>query len=283
MYIWQFTCSYLKVVFKPSSFGIADTIVGFIPSAIFIIAKALDADYTLTVDWPWLVAVIFGGLIAVRVSIAPYMVYKDMRIKLEAENKKLAEELHISEWEHRRVELAKLRQPFLSQIVGILSKMKERVEFQTVQTYDTPTNKDMLDNLSNYLWGETELKLETEMEQKIFLIELSGAMNALGIGLNTVLSSDTEWQQLSAKLDSVVERVPDTDLKQHIKDYLIWLDGMGHNKLFSHYVDICEAERDLRARSKSFGGKLGLEHSVAQVLTKVAKRIEELRIGDEAK
>lgn len=74
----------LKLAFR-LSFGMADTISGFVVAILYGIGKLFKLETIMNIDWWWLPFIVLGVIFAVRLLLAPYWLYK----KIERERNEL--------------------------------------------------------------------------------------------------------------------------------------------------------------------------------------------------
>ncbi|MFC2022389.1 hypothetical protein ACFLTR_04195 [Chloroflexota bacterium] len=72
----------LKLAFSPS-FGRADTISGFAGAILYGADKLFKLEVIMGIDWWGLPLMILGAMVAMRLLLAPYWIYKDVNEKYD--------------------------------------------------------------------------------------------------------------------------------------------------------------------------------------------------------
>jgi hypothetical protein len=231
--------------------------------------------------------------------IACFLTYHELRLQ----SNKYQKEIITQEWKYRRKLLIKQRESTnLKNIPTLLNKMRVQiqkiVEAASLKIKDIPRLDDIFSNMILYANRESQKWLsqapkEKYNEQRLFLIEMTNAMEASDYGLSKLKQKDHNWQILEKTLIQYrPDYLIDNDLSLYIDDYLRYLDGFGNYMLYSFYHDKCvisDLEKNIgkefmiSVKRKGIGGRMGHEHVLNQLFNRINKRINELLRGDEAK
>jgi hypothetical protein len=226
---------------------------------------------------------LFWLLLGIGLSVAVVLTYYDLQRQYSLAVKTIEKE----DWETRRSWLRKQRQPDLANIRDLLVQMGQRLRelVQAEIAKNTPIDEMHLDTIHQYLYKEKGLsrKNATFQQHIEYLYELSLAMDALNVGLTRLKDADSIWQKLSEKLTTYSSRITDEELNERIKRYLLVIQGANSYVLSKFYAEKCGWTEDLRRKVKALGARDYMDVMQREAFVAVARRIEQLLAGDEAK
>jgi hypothetical protein len=235
------------------------------------------AGINLSVSW-----IVGLGVLFICFGVAQFLAYHDIRQK----NKDLINQTKTQDWEYakkKRIELIKAER-YPTEVLSILRKMEQKLIALTEKAKKRKVTKEQLDELVRYL-PPVLLNIQAVQGYKLeifYLWRFQSYMEVNGIGLDKVKRGDPEWVTLTTGLDDIKKDIPDQELKEHIRDYVMALDGVYSWNLWQHYIDKTHTQppKELATaiQAKFFRQDL-LEHT----FTRIKKRIDELLSGEEPK
>lgn len=230
-------------------------------------------------QWVSWVLVGIGLLVAITLTI------QELRQKTKEINDKLVKQ----EWEYGRQYLIEQRKPYLPQIPDTLRDMRQRLnELTEAIISDSPTiTREILETIAKHIFSTVGIP-KTDNQIIEYFMRISWALNAYHIGLKEVIEKDTKWKNLQRRLDDVLN--PDKLLASLVERYIIYLNGIGSDKLHGHYLDKVYGNKAERIENDPFlrevnalGAGQYFDRSLRQLESDIVKRIEYLMSGGEAK
>jgi hypothetical protein len=182
----------------------------------------------------------------------------------------------------KRIELIKAER-YPTKVPSILRRMEQRMTVLMEKAKRQKVTKAQLDMLMHTIFPDlSDMEFKGYKAEIVWLWKFQSYMEASGFGLVKAKRSDSEWNTLIAELDDIKKDVPDQELKDHIRDYVIALDGVYSWNLWGHYIHKTNTQlpKELATaiQAKTFRQDL-LEHT----FTRIKKRIDELLSGEEPK
>jgi len=246
---------------------------------------------------PWVAWVlILAGLL-----LAALLAYRDLHKEYETAGTKLVSQ----EWEYRRKNIIKQRESSkLKDIPSLLNEIRKQMEIIVSEASNDLicSSKDLMELHEMIIYAETEsqkavaqafVKGNTIDKDLMFDLEMTNAMEASRFGLSRFKGNDPDWKRLTSLLaDYKPSYLIDSQLNQHITNYLIMLNGISHYELRSLYIDTNDNEAIsnlmgdtfvIHSKRKAVGGKTGRENRLDKEFVEINKRIEKLMAGDEEK
>lgn len=277
-YYWRL----IKYALRPS-FGAADTISAFISAIIFAIGKWLQVEVLMNVDLWALPLIIFGAVFAARLLFfAPYWLYKTVA----SEKVELKDKLGKAEWEHirkRRMELIE-KEEYPIKIPDILKRMRTCLEsiLKKAESKNVTINKmwDSLKGTSPEDFAEV-VNQSTYDENIVVLAKYHRRMQLSKDGITLKEDYSTEWIALENELEDIKKDVPDLLLKDNIMAYYYALKGVCYLRLFYHHMNKAPSSELKDAVAQTMTHYRYPEDLLDYCLTRVVKRIQELKCGDE--
>lgn len=224
---------------------------------------------------------LFWLLFGLGIFVAAFLTYHDMRRK----NRELNKQVVTQEWEHvrkKRIELINTER-YPTEIPLILCRMEQRFPVLLDKATQQKVTKAQLDmffrNLPHELLG---MMLKGYGDEIITLFKFQTYMEAANIGFAEIKQNDAEWNTLTTELDDVKKDIPDQELKNHIRDYVLTLNGVYSWRLWGHYLDKTNIPipKDVATARQA---NISRQYLLEDIFTRIKKRIDELRSGEEPK
>jgi hypothetical protein len=179
----------------------------------------------------------------------------------------------------------KIREPYLAQILPLFGDMQTYLQNLSANTELSPKiTEEQLDSMINVVMkrlGGWRKMIDSSMEGQVkYGLILGAAMEAIGI---IPLDNQLEWRNEKHKLQQLRAYIPDKKLNQLIRGHLILLEGMYYSYIFGRYVDMHNIDKiDVNKKIAAIVANRGRDELLSESLVRIARRIEELRIGKKA-
>lgn len=239
-----------------------------------IVGGYLDISGNVNIPiWVWLSLLLLGLL------IAPFIAFHRLRIQRDNINK----ELKNQEWEYRRKRLIEMREPYLKQLPMILRDMSKRLPIVTQEIIKglPDITEEQLQEITTYIHQHVDIHSNTIEDYQKYFSYLSWSLESCGVALKRAKANDSIWRSLDRQYYGIITNITDDLLKSDLQDFITFLDGNSYYTLLGAYLD--KGEQTLHEKIIHFGSIDGREKLLQDILSKVNRRIEQLRSGDDAK
>jgi hypothetical protein len=225
--------------------------------------------------WPLTLIILFIGLI-----IAQYLAYRDIRKEKTQLDKDLIEAKKY-EAKSQRIEIIS-KEKYPSEILRILDDMRRCIS-AIIESSDEV--KDITaEKLAKCTDGDPH-ELYKALNQKTLddNINITFAFYRKcrqGIGLIDLQEISDKWKQSVEELETIKKDIPDQRLKDSVMAHYMALNGEGAIRLFYRYLRKHGATDLIIRAVEPYRPAYGL---LDQTMTRVTKRILELKLGEEPK
>jgi len=180
----------------------------------------------------------------------------------------------------------KIREPYLIQILPLFKDMQIYLKDLCMNTeldanISSKELDDMTNEVTNILGGWKKTVDASIVGYKRYGLILAAGMQAIGA---IPLSSQIGWDNLTTQLQQIRIHVSDKELNDQIKWHLILLEGHYYYCVLGRYIDKQNIESiDLRKKIAAIVSNKYRDELLSENLAKLARRIEQLRLGKKVK
>ncbi len=232
-------------------------------------------------EWQ-ILAGIFGVIILARLVLAPYWLYESIvEEKMTIQQKLDNYDLDYSR--KRRIELIE-KEEYPRKLPEILKRMRMCLEgiLKEAQSKNVTIKKlwDSLKSITPTDFAEV-LNQRTYDENVVVLYKYNRRMQLSKDGITLNEDSNGEWIALDDELEGIKKDMPDLLLKDNIMAYYQALKGICYLRLFYYHMNKAPSSELKDAVMQSMTHYRYPEDLLDYCLTRVVKRIQELKCGDE--
>jgi hypothetical protein len=259
---------YVKSVFKEWWLLVVDIVGG----ALFITGLL---GKTVPITLPIGLAIIFLGL-----SIAQFLAYHELR-KTNLKFKADLAEAKMYESKSQRIEIIS-KEKYPSEILRILDNMRGCLT-EIIEGSDNVqdiTTKKILDSVNGDPHDLYEALNQKSIADNVRVTFSFYRNFRLGIGLYDLQEKNSKWKALVEDLEKTKKDIPDQELKDAVITHFMALNGDAAIRLCYRYLRKYGANQMLVQVVEPFRPLYGL---LDETMTRVTKRILELKLGEEPK
>lgn len=216
----------------------------------------------------------------VCLSVAQFLAYHGLRktnIKLDAD----LEEAKSYQSKSQRIDIIS-KEKYPSEILRIFDDMR-RCLSEIIETSDNVpdvTSKKLFDCANGSPHDLYRALHQKTINDNVYVTFTFYRHFNYGIGLSDLQNKNDRWKQLLDELETIKKDIPDQELKESVVTHFQALNGANAIRLYYRYVRKYGVNREILHAVEQFRPSYDL---LDQTMTKVTKRIVELKLGEEPK